>query len=182
MKRHIRDDKLPSCGLLLKESETGYCVVGRGSCNDVDIVIPATHQEQPITSIENWAFYNDTSLKSINIHDNITSIGYYAFCGCTSLASITIPNSVTSIGDYALYGCTSLTSVTISSRVTDMGNGILINCDKLQKIHYDGTASDFYNLTKGQCVPPYIQLHLSDGDCTVGELEERFDKGDDTLE
>lgn len=36
---------------------------------------------------------------------SVTSIGDYAFFDCTSLASIEIPNSVTSIGDSAFSGC-----------------------------------------------------------------------------
>ncbi len=55
-----------------------------------------------VTSIEDWAFENCTSLTSVTIPDSVTSIGEYAFSGCKSLTSITIPDSVTSIGDYSL--------------------------------------------------------------------------------
>lgn len=160
----IRDDELPSSGLVLsgglvlKEDETGYYVAGRGSCDSVDIVIPATHQERPVTGIGDWAFYSDPSLQSINISDNITSIG-----------------------DYAFYDCTSLKTVTISSSVTDMGQDVFHDCDELQDIYYNGPARDFYKLIKGQRLSDDVELHFEDGECTVGELEEYFDRGDDPL-
>jgi len=48
------------------------------------------------------------------IPDSVTSIGWYAFYNCTSLKSIEMPDSVTSIGDGAFGGCTSLARVNIS--------------------------------------------------------------------
>ena len=50
------------------------------------------------------------SLKKVVITGG-ESIGDYAFYNCTSLTSIEIPSSVTSIGNYAFSGCTSLISV-----------------------------------------------------------------------
>ena len=43
---------------------------------------------------------------------SVTSIGNYAFYDCSSLTSIEIPNSVTSIGNFAFFGCDCLTKIT----------------------------------------------------------------------
>lgn len=55
----------------------------------------------------------------------VTSIGDMAFYDCSSLASINIPNSVTSIGHSAFYGCSALTSITceaVTPPTLDSGN------------------------------------------------------------
>jgi hypothetical protein len=64
-----------------------------------------------VTSIEDYAFTNCSSLTSINIPQGVTSIGSVAFFGCSSLTSITIPKGVTSIGNNAFFGCSSLRTV-----------------------------------------------------------------------
>ena len=75
------EDKCYSQGLALS-----YSVVGRGTCKDLDIIIPDTYKGLPVTSI-----------------------GDNAFQYCDSLTSVVIPDSVTSIGDYAFYICSKLT-------------------------------------------------------------------------
>ena len=60
-----------------------------------DIVIP-----DGITKINDYAFYNCSTLNSVVIPESVTSIGYLAFY-CSSLKSVTIPESVVSIGGYA---------------------------------------------------------------------------------
>jgi BspA type Leucine rich repeat region (6 copies) len=49
-----------------------------------------------------------------NIYDGypVTSIEEEAFYNCTSLTSVAIPNSITTIGDYAFYNCFSQTNST----------------------------------------------------------------------
>lgn len=56
-----------------------------------------------ITTINDYAFYNCTSITSVIISKGVTSIGGYVFYGCTSLKNITISNSVTSIGSSSFY-------------------------------------------------------------------------------
>ena len=87
-----------------------------------------------VTSIGSYAFYNCTSLVSIEIPNSVTSIGGYAFDNCTSLTNITIPDSVTSIGDYVFYNCTSLTNITIPDNVTSIGVYAFYNCTSLTNI------------------------------------------------
>ena len=58
-----------------------------------------------VTRIGDRAFYECTSLTSVEIPNSVTSIGHNAFSLCSSLTSVEIGNSVTSIGDYAFSNC-----------------------------------------------------------------------------
>ena len=122
-------------GLIFEKinNDTEYSVVGyEGS--ESDVVIMATHEGLPVTTIRYRAFYDCTGLTSITIPDSVTSIGDYAFSYCSGLTSITIPDGVTSIGDYAFSYCSGLTSITIPNSVTSIGRSVFYNCSGLTSI------------------------------------------------
>jgi len=99
-----------------------------------------------IYKINDYAFYNCTSLKSLTTGDSVTSIGKLAFYNCTSLKSLTIGDSVTSIGELTFSNCDSLTSVTIGKGVTTIGVGAFQYCSELVEINFNAiNCEDFYN-------------------------------------
>ena len=105
-----------------------------------------------ITSIGAGAFEDCRLLTSISLPESVTSIGNYAFDGCTTLSSINIPNSVSSIGSSAFNGCSNLTSVTIPSSVTSIDNSTFSGCTGLTTITIPNSvtsigSSAFYNCT-----------------------------------
>ena len=65
------------------------------------------------------------------IPKTITCIGELAFYECSSLISVDIPDSVTRIENGAFGGCGSLTSINIPDSVTSIGKGAFNNCDNL---------------------------------------------------
>ena len=110
------------------DTHFGY-IFGADSFGENKSYVPSSLKTVIITggeSINDYAFYQCTSLTSITIPDGVTSIGNYAFYDCTGLTSITIPDSVTTIGDQAFFGCSSLTSVYYQGTETDW-NEISIN-------------------------------------------------------
>jgi hypothetical protein len=104
------------------------------------------------TSIGGYAFYNCSSLTSINIPNSVTSIDGHAFAECYSLKSIDIPNSVTSIGSQTFYNCTGLTSCTMGSGVTSIGENAFAYCRSLTSINIPDSVTSiaeqaFYTCT-----------------------------------
>jgi hypothetical protein len=87
-----------------------------------------------VTSIGAFAFEDCANLTNVTKLNSVTSIGYFAFANCTSLTSITIPNSVTNIGNGVFHGCTSLTSVTIGSGVNIIGDNVFEDCTSLTRV------------------------------------------------
>lgn len=61
-----------------------------------NLVIPSS-----ITDIHGFTFYKNTSIKSVEIHDQVTTVGMGAFFGCHYLKSLKIGANVASIGNYA---------------------------------------------------------------------------------
>ena len=61
----------------------------------------------PVNLVLPWRVYHN------GLYYKVVSINDYAFSDCTSMKTVTIPNSVSSIGDYAFQGCTNLQTVTV---------------------------------------------------------------------
>ena len=63
----------------------------------------------------------NTSPETVSVKAGTTVINDYAFSDSGSLKSVTLPDSVTTIGDCAFYECTSLKSISIPASVTSIG-------------------------------------------------------------
>ncbi len=87
-----------------------------------------------VTNIGGWAFYNCSSLTSAIIGNGVSSIGWYAFSDCSSLTSVTILDSVTKIDDSAFSGCSSLESIIIPDSVTKIDDSAFSGCSSLEFI------------------------------------------------
>lgn len=106
------------------------------------------------------AFYNCSSLESIDIPNSAISLGKYTFSlcrnlehvntgsrissfpvglfnGCSSLATLSIPNSVCSIENYAFSGCRSLKNITFEESKNDESNVITLGCNGSQPLFSD---------------------------------------------
>lgn len=86
------------------------------------LVIPATINGKPVTSIGNRVFSGCTGLTTATIPPGVISIGDYAFDNCTELASVNVPDSVTSIGTGAFRNCARLSGMVIPSGITSIAD------------------------------------------------------------
>ena len=164
---------VPSLEMKAAGTEVTYAVTGgnitfdtsTGTITDCDesvteAVIPDTIEGVSVTSIGYDAFWECSSLTSIEIPssvkeinfgafescvslsniempESITSIESRAFFDCSSLRSIEIPISVMSIGEFAFSGCSSLGSIEIPAGVTSIGENAFSSCSSLRSIDVD---------------------------------------------
>lgn len=113
----------------LSDDGKSYIVVGIGSCEDVDITIPAKYKGKKVTAIADEAFA-ESAIHSIIIPESVTSIGNKAFYNCESLVNVTFPLELTQIGDYAFSKCKKLDCLNFGkdSKLTTIGNSAFAYC------------------------------------------------------
>ena len=132
-----------------------YAVVTGYTGTESKVKIAAFYNDLPVTRIENKAFYNCKSLKSVTIPDSVTSIGKYAFLDCTSLTRVYITDIAAwcniSFNDcfsnplfYAknLYLNNNLvTALTIPDSVTSIGYDAFYDCTSLTSVNITDIAA-----------------------------------------
>src|SRR5574344_495460 len=124
---------------------TNLQVDGPVDASPTAITIPATVKNGEttynVTSIGEKAFYNCTSLASVDLSKAtaLTTIGISAFSGCSALASVDLSNAtaLTTISNYAFQGCSNanFTSITIPKSVTTIiGTDVFKTCTHLTDV------------------------------------------------
>ena len=157
-------DKYYSKGLEYTQNGDGTCSVsGIGTCNDTDIVIPSAYNGMTVTGILSRAFYNCSTITSIEVPDTIVNVGKNAFDGCSKLrynkydnanyigndenpylvlvkyentyfTNLKINDKTKIIASYAFYYCPYITSIAIPDSVTHINSGAFYYCFVLTDI------------------------------------------------
>lgn len=92
---------------------------------DVPDKILKNGKEYIVTSIENNAFKDYTSLTSVKLPSTLTTIGHYGFARCSNLTKISIPKGLTIIGDAVLTNTSKLTSLSLPKSLNTIGTYFL---------------------------------------------------------
>ncbi len=151
--------------------------LGFAECKAIEkITIPDT-----VISIGGGAFYNCTSLKSVNIPDGITELKPYKeengnytttkglFGNCSKLTGIELSPSVTSIGDCSFVACLLLASVEIKGEVTAIGSSAFSSCFALESFTIPKSVTSIgeyafcYSGIKGEIVLPENLVSIGSG-------------------
>ena len=128
--------------LQLNEDGKSYCVESCGYSVGGELIIPATYNSLPVTSIADEAFWGCRKMTHIVIPNTITYIGNQAFDDCTGLTCVTIGNNVKSIGEYAFYNCINLTAVTIPDSIKEIGRSAFHSCSGLTSVYIGKNVSN----------------------------------------
>lgn len=127
-----------------------------------ELVIPASINGQPVTSIADYGFSNADSLVSVILPETLLHIGDYAFSSCKNLRGIYVPISVRSIGVYAFADCDNLEAIYLSNELETIGHDALSSCDSLRYILFNGYYQEWLNLYNGYFISN-VELHAIDG-------------------
>ena len=104
-----------------------------------------------VTSINDMAFHNCSSLTSIVVSNSVTNIGTYAFQNCTSLAFVTLSDNLITINQGAFRGCTELAQIDIPYGVTSIGEGVFYGCIALTSIEIPSSVTSIDRYAFGDC-------------------------------
>ena len=103
-----------------------------------------------VTSIGDYAFYDNDRLKEITLPQSLTSIDYYAFSWCTALGKIAIPDGVTEL-PYGLFAwCTELKEVALGAKTEKIDTSVFRLCGKLERITISESNAHFKSAADGR--------------------------------
>ena len=90
--------------------------------------------DRDVTSLENYAFADKTTLTGITLPNSLEIIGDSAFSQCIKLQSVTVPNKVRVVGINAFYRCSALKKVSLPEGLVSLGNYSFSRCSALPNI------------------------------------------------
>ena len=103
------------------------------------------------TVIDEYAFFNCSSLEQIILTDTITSMGKAAFSGCKSLRQISLPKTITEISEVAFFDCSSLEQIILPDTITSIGKAAFSSCKSLKQISLPKTITEISEATFYDC-------------------------------
>lgn len=131
------------------------------------ITIPGT-----VKMIEGSAFYNCTTLTTVNLESGIENIGDSAF-RYTGLREVDVPGSVTNIGDRAFFNNYYLTSLTLNEGIETIGEYAFANAKTLTQITIPDSVEeigDYAFAARSEAPVSNLEsVDLGDGVKTLGE-------------
>lgn len=154
---------------------------GDGTCrltlyygfSSTEVYIPSQINGLTVTSIEESAFAERNSLRTVSIPNTVLSIGVKAFSNCRNLNSVIIGsgvrvifdqafeyctsltginiNNVEAIGQLCFSGCTAMTSFRSSNTLTFIGANAFENCSSLNFVRFSNTLETISSYAFKNC-------------------------------
>lgn len=105
--------------------------------DDLNVVVPATYQGEPVTVIGKGAFCQNRVLKSVVLPDSIEIIENSAFWLCLSLESINFPENLSIIKMRAFVNCYGFTELEFPEKLSKIGASAFFHCNNLKKVKFN---------------------------------------------
>jgi len=126
----LRSVKLPTSAKQIEASAFRNCSYLR------DITIPEGIEEILDKGPGIWnegAFYQCSSLQTVQLPNGMVRIGHQAFRSCNNLRAVAFPSSLLSIGNGCFYGC-PLISVSLPEHLTSIGSSAFSSNSSLTEL------------------------------------------------
>ena len=99
-------------------------------------------------TIDDSAYENCTSIKSVKMPDNLIFLEKSVFKGCTSLSELVIGKNTLSLDAECCANCTALDSITFNDVLYSLGGGVFSGCTSLKKVeNMPDTLEDWVAVT-----------------------------------
>ena len=97
-------------------------------------------------NIGSYAFFNNTSLKRVDIVypqlSELNTVKANAFQNCSALEEFDLPASLKTLGASAFRGCSSLTNIGLGdTKITGINSGVFYGCESLLELDIPNTVS-----------------------------------------
>lgn len=103
-----------------------------------EVTIPETFAVEGktyrVTSVDEMAFANNTTLTKLTLPESITAFGKGAFTNCSALTDINIPSTIQDIPSACFAQCEKMAAFTMPEQVKTIGNLAFANCANANKI------------------------------------------------
>ncbi len=89
--------------------------------------------------------FNQCNIQTLELTDAdaLKKIEDNAFANCTSLKTITLADNLEEIGSNAFYSCSSLTTISLSNTVKTIGDCAFSTSSKITTVYYYGTSAEW---------------------------------------
>ena len=143
-------------------NEEWYTVVGIGTFDGKDLVIPSRYKGVQVKSIANRAFAECKNIESVYIPYTVDHIGDEAFLFCENLKQVKLSDSLGIINPFTFAGCSSLTEIVIPDNVRVINECAFAACENLMHITIGKGITQSYNFSDSAFDGCYkiVDIHL----------------------
>lgn len=128
------------------------------SCGETAYAVP-----EGVERVEDSAFSECKSLKSITLPESVDYIGNFAFIDCSSLMDLSLPRRAVTLESSAFKRCVSLTSITVPNGIQYIEEDTFRECAKLKKVVLPDTVTSIGKSAFNECtalesldIPPKV--------------------------
>ena len=119
-----------------EENEDGtLTIIGISETYSKTLKIPTEIDGKTVSTIGDFAFYNNDYIRKIVLPDSVLTIGECAFADCNQLNTVSLGKSCTEIGLQAFEGCNSLQEITLSENLKTISDLAFNGCLLLKEIN-----------------------------------------------